>query len=194
MEFKQNIYISNYRKRSERIHSQWREIFIYKNKKLQELIKQINSCSDFIQRIKYFIEIYQVIVLDFDNMIHEFYTVDFLVIVFEKGYEIKDHINSFLEIETKNYKKNDIKYLFNIFNKIYSIYVNKVSNHLLEHLHNKNKNKNINKECPICMENIKPCYKINTYCNHSFHNLCLLKHLINNSSCPLCREKMDLVL
>jgi hypothetical protein len=178
-------------KRSERIRSKWSEIFKNKNRKLMELIKKNNSCSDFNQRIKYFIEIYQVIVLDFDNLIHDFYTLDFLIIVFEKGYEIKDHFILLLESESENNKKNHIKYLYHKFNKIYSIYVNKITNHLL---HNNKTNKKDTKECPICMENIKPCFKINTCCNHSFHNLCLLRHLIKHNSCPLCREKMDLFI
>ena len=43
-------------------------------------------------------------------------------------------------------------------------------------------------ECGICMEPItSQIYK--TQCSHSFHNKCLTQWLLQNSSCPLCREE-----
>lgn len=45
-------------------------------------------------------------------------------------------------------------------------------------------------ECPICLQNAK--YKTMTICNHIFCDICLITHLINNQTCPMCRTDCDL--
>jgi hypothetical protein len=44
-------------------------------------------------------------------------------------------------------------------------------------------------ECPICLQKIK--YKVITECNHTFCDSCLIKHLIIQQNCPLCRSICD---
>jgi hypothetical protein len=46
-------------------------------------------------------------------------------------------------------------------------------------------------ECPICFEKIKYINAIMTDCLHIFCYRCLLMHLKNNSTCPMCREYMQ---
>ena len=184
-------------KRSERIHAKLNVIFKNKLHSISDLMNKINNCYVFRDKINYFIEIFQIILLDLNNFINEFYTNNFLLIVFEKGSKIKDILNTLIELENKT----DLKYIYNKFNKIFIIYTNIISHHFLKHLHNININKNNNKnnknimeECPICLENLKSCNKIKTYCNHLFHTICLFKHLIKYNSCPLCRVKIVLII
>jgi hypothetical protein len=176
-------------KRSERICAKWNELFKNKNKQINELIHIINSCDDFRDKISYIIKIYEIITLELDILI-QFYTINFLIVVFEKGIVIQNHF--ILEVE----KQNNLTKFYNQYNKIFTIYQNKISNYLLQHLYNNTKDiiKDKDKECPICLENLRPCNKIKTHCNHIFHKICLFRHLINNHSCPLCRENMDFVL
>jgi hypothetical protein len=44
-------------------------------------------------------------------------------------------------------------------------------------------------ECPICLRRIK--YKIETNCMHTFCDICIVKHLMNKNTCPMCRTKCD---
>jgi len=44
-------------------------------------------------------------------------------------------------------------------------------------------------ECPICLQKIK--HKIETNCMHSFCDICIMKHLIMNNTCPMCRTECD---
>lgn len=53
-------------------------------------------------------------------------------------------------------------------------------------------NKNINNEkCSICLETIKDDNKGITKCNHHFCYNCIYKHTSQNSSCPICRKKIN---
>ena len=47
------------------------------------------------------------------------------------------------------------------------------------------------KKCCICLSDIKETknYCI-TECIHEFHTSCLLKWLLNNESCPICRANL----
>lgn len=44
-------------------------------------------------------------------------------------------------------------------------------------------------ECPICLEIIK--YKIKTGCKHIFCDICIVKNLMINDTCPICRRECD---
>ena len=44
-------------------------------------------------------------------------------------------------------------------------------------------------ECSICLEKIESTKK-SLKCKHHFHEKCIDKWIKNNSSCPLCREKI----
>ena len=44
----------------------------------------------------------------------------------------------------------------------------------------------INKECPICLDNILTGIK--THCNHVFHSHCITEWLLTNNSCPTCNS------
>jgi hypothetical protein len=53
-------------------------------------------------------------------------------------------------------------------------------------------NQNINNEkCSICLETIKDDNKGITKCNHHFCYNCIYKHTSQNSSCPICRKKIN---
>jgi hypothetical protein len=43
--------------------------------------------------------------------------------------------------------------------------------------------------CAICMDNIEPRAKLITKCFHVFHESCIMNWVINNNSCPVCKEK-----
>lgn len=48
-----------------------------------------------------------------------------------------------------------------------------------------------NESCSICLESyseVKPGIKIE--CNHIFHKECIVEWLINNETCPLCRQNI----
>ncbi len=53
----------------------------------------------------------------------------------------------------------------------------------------KKKNIIINDECYICLEQIGSSINIiNTSCNHDCHMVCLIKSLMFNNTCPICRK------
>jgi len=45
-------------------------------------------------------------------------------------------------------------------------------------------------ECPICYDDLKMVDFTVTKCGHKYHTSCLLKALINNSDCPMCRNEL----
>lgn len=49
------------------------------------------------------------------------------------------------------------------------------------------------KTCPICMESYHTddeiAWSSNEECAHAFHLACIMKWLMNNSNCPMCRSK-----
>lgn len=51
------------------------------------------------------------------------------------------------------------------------------------------------KDCPVCLENYKKCYKFS--CNHDLCLDCLIHHVENNNyenkNCPLCRAELNLL-
>ncbi len=46
-------------------------------------------------------------------------------------------------------------------------------------------------ECPICLDEIKGHTKYITSCGHIFHKKCAKVWFKSNSSCPMCRIKLD---
>ena len=50
---------------------------------------------------------------------------------------------------------------------------------------------NINKECPICLDELsKQVIKLN--CGHFFHPNCINQWLISKNICPLCKFEIKL--
>lgn len=51
------------------------------------------------------------------------------------------------------------------------------------------------KDCPVCLDNYKKCYKFS--CNHDLCLDCLIHHIENdnydNKNCPLCRAELNLL-
>lgn len=51
------------------------------------------------------------------------------------------------------------------------------------------------KECPVCLDNLKKCFKFS--CNHDLCLECLTHHIENNNydnkNCPLCRAELNLL-
>jgi hypothetical protein len=46
-------------------------------------------------------------------------------------------------------------------------------------------------ECIICMENFENHDKIlKTICNHIYHRKCIVKWMLQNRNCPICRKKL----
>ena len=45
----------------------------------------------------------------------------------------------------------------------------------------------ISTECPICMETLKQTDVFTTRCGHMYHGTCMIRHIKNNDSCPMCR-------
>lgn len=45
-------------------------------------------------------------------------------------------------------------------------------------------------ECSICLGKIKEKSYFKTACNHVFHHKCIMKWLVNKSTCPCCRENI----
>jgi hypothetical protein len=45
-------------------------------------------------------------------------------------------------------------------------------------------------ECPICYEKIQKYGFCITKCNHQFCMDCMMNHIQNNQSCPLCRQEV----
>lgn len=56
---------------------------------------------------------------------------------------------------------------------------------------NKTTNSSSEERCCICIGNYKPgqaiCKAITPKCNHIFHQVCLIKWLADNDTCPLCK-------
>ena len=53
----------------------------------------------------------------------------------------------------------------------------------------------MNKECPICYEELDAT-KITLMCNHTFHYDCIVKTFMknnNNRTCPYCRLNVDFI-
>jgi len=44
------------------------------------------------------------------------------------------------------------------------------------------------KECPICIENIRDTGYVVTECGHYYCLKCFLEHIQNNNKCPMCRN------
>ena len=44
-------------------------------------------------------------------------------------------------------------------------------------------------ECPICLSNIH--HTVFTDCEHVFCDICLMKHMLIQNNCPLCRKIID---
>ena len=42
-------------------------------------------------------------------------------------------------------------------------------------------------ECPICMDPLKQTDVFTTRCGHMYHGTCMIRHIKNNDSCPMCR-------
>jgi hypothetical protein len=84
---------------------------------------------------------------------------------------LRDFIKRYIELE-------DIAILE------FALYVSLNTQHLY-------RNDDINGECPICYENGK---LVTLYCNHSFHENCLLKWVrTGQTSCPYCRKDMTVI-
>ena len=45
----------------------------------------------------------------------------------------------------------------------------------------------ISTECPICMDPLKQTDVFTTRCGHMYHGTCMIRHIKNNDSCPMCR-------
>ena len=48
-------------------------------------------------------------------------------------------------------------------------------------------------DCPICMEDAGDKSVYNLSCGHLFHHGCLNEWLLNNDTCPMCREKVNIL-
>jgi len=48
-------------------------------------------------------------------------------------------------------------------------------------------------DCAICMEDVGNKGVYNLSCGHLFHNGCLDQWLLNNNTCPMCREQVDIL-
>lgn len=48
-------------------------------------------------------------------------------------------------------------------------------------------------DCPICLESVAPMAKNSciTECGHVFHLECMMRHKLNSSSCPMCRNPLE---
>ena len=47
------------------------------------------------------------------------------------------------------------------------------------------------KQCSICLSEIKENKNVCiTECMHEYHTSCLLKWLVNNETCPICRNTL----
>ena len=48
-------------------------------------------------------------------------------------------------------------------------------------------------DCPICLESVAPMAKNSciTECGHVFHLECMMRHNLNSSSCPMCRNPLE---
>tara|TARA_Y100000389_G_scaffold23464_2_gene20084 strand:- start:20035 stop:20385 length:351 start_codon:yes stop_codon:yes gene_type:complete len=44
------------------------------------------------------------------------------------------------------------------------------------------------KECPICIENIRDTGYVVTECGHNYCLKCFLEHIQSNNKCPMCRN------
>ena len=44
------------------------------------------------------------------------------------------------------------------------------------------------RECPICIENIRDTGYVVTECGHHFCLKCFIKHIQHNNKCPMCRN------
>ena len=99
-------------------------------------------------------------------------------ILFHKWFLIKHKLfYNIVLLKCKEIKNNKIDYFPEI-----DKYVNKFSKII----------KKINtNECPICFEELGKINVCTTICGHSFCMICMVRHLKNNSMCPLCKEKMS---
>lgn len=52
---------------------------------------------------------------------------------------------------------------------------------------------NLGIDCPICMEDVGNKGVYNLSCGHLFHHGCLNEWLLNNDTCPMCREKVNIL-
>ena len=52
---------------------------------------------------------------------------------------------------------------------------------------------NLGIDCPICMEDVGNKGVYNLSCGHLFHHGCLNEWLLNNDTCPMCREKINIL-
>ena len=77
-------------------------------------------------------------------------------------------------------KDDDIKLYF-------SLPLNKMNIRYISESNQKFKNE----KCSICLETIKDDNRGITKCNHHFCYTCIYKHTSQNTSCPICRKKID---
>ena len=77
-------------------------------------------------------------------------------------------------------KDDDIKLYF-------SLPLNKMNIRYISESNEKFKNE----KCSICLETIKNDNRGITKCNHHFCYTCIYKHTSQNTSCPICRKKID---
>jgi len=52
---------------------------------------------------------------------------------------------------------------------------------------------NLGIDCPICFEDVGNKGVYNLSCGHLFHHGCLNQWLLNNDTCPMCREKVNIL-
>ena len=52
---------------------------------------------------------------------------------------------------------------------------------------------NLGIDCSICMEDVGNKGVYNLSCGHLFHQGCLNEWLLNNDTCPMCREKVNIL-
>jgi hypothetical protein len=181
--------LDNECKRSKRIQEKNEVIFTSILQKISDYIQTFQMETDTIEKIRIIVNIYILIVDNFDIIINSksnrncIFNLFKLMITKKNGFE-SDILNNEHERNNKTIQK-----LYKTFIKTYTKFENRYIDFYFRN-YCVSTTINENRDCPICLEIIQKKKQIITNCGHCFHKFCLFMHIIEKETCPLCRTSI----